>query len=189
MRGPDEAHFGHVPVECDQMVVEPEGVEQAHGLRVIAELRPAHGFPQLVHRPDAAGDGDEPVAEVGEALLALVHAGDGVELGAVGVGNLAAGERIGDHPDHLAPGIERAARHSSHQPEPPAAIDDPDPALRQGAADLAGELDVTRIGGRRGPAVDGQTVHVALFGPVRRIGQCFTRWRSIPAPSSRLSPG
>src|SRR3546814_17547589 len=54
---------------------------QPHRLGVIAELRPAYRLPQLVHRPDTAGDGEEAVGEVGEHALSLVHPRDDMALG------------------------------------------------------------------------------------------------------------
>src|SRR3546814_4878760 len=132
---------------------------QPHRLGVIAELRPAYRLPQLVHRPDTAGDGEEAVGEVGEHALSLVHPRDDMELGDAAVRDLCADERVGDHPDHLAARLERRIGDRAHQPEPPAAIDDADAAARQRTADVARGFDIDGIGGGRGPAIDGEALH------------------------------
>ena len=57
MRRADEAGFRHAMVEGQQIVIKAEGIEQAHRLGMIAQLRPADCFPQFVHRAHAAGQG------------------------------------------------------------------------------------------------------------------------------------
>src|SRR3546814_3998097 len=82
---------------------------------MIAELRPTQRLPQFVHRPRAAGDGDEAVGEIGEALLPLVHRLDDVEFGEAAMRHLGVDERLRDHPDHLAAGVERAVGDRSEE--------------------------------------------------------------------------
>src|SRR3546814_4824345 len=94
VRGADKADLDHVAVEGDEVVIETRGVEQPHGLRMIAELRPADRLPQFVHRPDAAGDGEEAVRKVGEHLLAFVHSRDDVKFGDAAMRDLGADARV-----------------------------------------------------------------------------------------------
>ena len=54
-------------------------------------------------------------------------------------------EMLGDHADHLAARRQRRVRHHAHQTDPPAAVDQPDAARRQGAAQGMSE----RMMGRR----------------------------------------
>src|SRR3546814_21073506 len=109
-----------------------------------SELRPADRLPQFVHRPDAAGDGEEAVRKVGEHLLAFVHSRDDVKFGDAAMRDLGADERVGDDPDHLAAGFERAVGDRAHQPEPAPAVNDANPALRQRAPDVARGFDIDR---------------------------------------------
>lgn len=142
----------------DQPVIEVCGVEQTHRLGVVTDLRPAHRLPQFVHRPGAAGQGDEAVGDIGERLFALVHRAHDVKLGAAAMRDLGIDQRLRDHADHLAARLQRRVGNRAHQPQPPAAIDHPDPALGEGTADETGILDIDGIarGGRA--AIDGETV-------------------------------
>src|SRR3546814_11182911 len=70
--------------------------------------------------------------------------------------DLGADERVGDDPDHLAAGFERAVGDRAHQPEPAPAVNDANPALRQRAPDVARGFDIDRIGGGRRHAIDGK---------------------------------
>ncbi len=159
MGGTDEAGVDHPAVEGDQVVIETRRIEQPHRLAVIAELRPADRFPQLVHRADAAGDGQETVGQVREQALALVHPRYDMQLGQVPVRGFGFDERVGNHADHFAARRQRAVGDGAHQSQAPAAIDDADPARGQGAADMARGLDIDGIGGSRGPAIDGKALH------------------------------
>ena len=64
-----------------------------------ADLRPGHGFQQLVERAVAAGQHQDRVREFVHAGLALVHVGHQFERGEAGVRDLAAVERFGEHAD------------------------------------------------------------------------------------------
>ena len=159
VRGADEADVDHPAIEGDQIVIEARGVEQPDGLGMIAELRPADRFPQFIHRPDAAGDGQKAVRQVGEHLLAFVHPRNDVQFGAAAMRDFGPDERIGDHPDHLAARFQGAVGDRTHQPEPAAAIDDPDAAARQRPADVARGFHIDRVFGGCGPAIDGNALH------------------------------
>jgi hypothetical protein len=59
-----------------------------------------------------------------------VHGTDHVELGETGVRDLFGDQRFGDHTDHLAALFERRVGYYPHQADPPAAVDQPEPAAR-----------------------------------------------------------
>ena len=163
--GPHETFACHAGVEGDQIVVEAEGVQQAHGLLVIAKLRPADRFPQFVHRSHSAGKGNETVRKIGKRLFTLVHSGNHVQLSTIGIGYFGAGERFGNNADHLAPGRQRAAGQRAHQAQPAAAIDHADAALRQLGTHRTRKLDIARIGWAGRPAIDGKTAHFTANPP------------------------
>jgi hypothetical protein len=154
VRRADKPAGDHVLVEREKMVEKPEGVEQPDRLGVIAQLRPAHRFPQFVHRADAAGQRQKAVGQIGKRLFAFVHARYHTQFGAAGKGDFGLRQRLGDHPDHFAAGIERALRHRAHQPAHAAAIDHADPALSEHGPGLARQRHVTGIGRGGRSAID-----------------------------------
>ena len=133
IRLPDEALVGGVPRDVDQRPPEAVDVEQPDRLRVQAELRPRQLLEQLVERPEAARKRSEPVGELGHQRLSLVQRPDDVQLGQSAVGELAIDEQLRDDADHLAARPECAVGDRAHQPDAPAAVDDPDPAAAAAA--------------------------------------------------------
>jgi hypothetical protein len=95
-----------------------------------------------VHGPDPAGQGDEGIGEVGHLRLALVHRADDVEFGEVAVELLQLEQPLGDDTDRLAPGRQGRVGGGAHQAASAAAVDEPDPALRQLPPELARRLAV-----------------------------------------------
>ena len=106
----------------------PCDVEQAEGLGVIAERVPRPGLEQLVERADPAGQRDEPVAQLGHLRLALVHVGDGVQLGQAGMRDLMVDQCLRDNAIDLAARLQHRIGDNAHQAEPSAAIDHLDAA-------------------------------------------------------------
>ena len=72
----------------EQRVEVAVDVEQADRLAVQAERGPGQDLEELLVRADAAGQGEEPPSAAGHQGLALVHAGDDVQLGQPVVGDL-----------------------------------------------------------------------------------------------------
>src|SRR5215210_5190050 len=101
-------------------------VQKTARLLVHAQLRPGKHLGELFERPVAPGQGNEAVGEVGHQLFALVHRADDVEFAEAGVGDLLGNERLGDHTDDLATLLKRRVRHGPHQPDPTAAVDQPE---------------------------------------------------------------
>ena len=83
---------------------------------------------------EAAGQRDEAISQLGHERLALVHGADDVELRQAGVPDLAGHQRLGNHPDDLTTSAERGVCQQAHQADGGSAIDQPDSAPRQFAA-------------------------------------------------------
>ena len=85
----EETLFDRVVEVGHQRRVETGDVEQAERLGVQPELRPGRDLDELLERPEAAGQRDETVGEVGHHRLALVHRPDHAQLGDLRVTDLA----------------------------------------------------------------------------------------------------
>src|SRR6476620_5114620 len=97
-----EAAFRRMVDELDHAVPKALDVKQAERLLVIAERVPAPRLEQLVERTDAAGKREESVGQVRHLRLALMHVGDGVELGQAEMRDLDVDQRLWDHAEDLA---------------------------------------------------------------------------------------
>src|SRR3546814_19349296 len=104
------------------------------------------------------------VRKVGEHLLAFVHSRDDVKFGDAAMRDLGADERVGDDPDHLAAGFERAVGDRAHQPEPAPAVNDANPPTRPRAPDGARAFDIDRDGGGHRPTRTGKALHPREHG-------------------------
>ena len=182
MSRPDEAGFDHVALESEQAVEKAEGIEQPHRLGVIAKLRPAYRLPKLVHGADTARQGEESIGKQREGKLSLVHSRNHAKLAAFVVGDLAVDHRLGDHADDMA-----ARRHGrfgkrTHQAQPPAAVDNVDPARGQCFAHFAGKLHIAWIGRRGRPAIDCDALHIRspIISPA--VALALPTTPGIPAP-------
>jgi len=102
---------------------------------VDSELRPGHDLAELIERSESAGQGDEPIGGVLHRGLALMHRAGDPQLGEAVVPDLLVPQRLGDDPEYLAAGRQRAIRHNAHQPDPASPVDETDPA----AGDLLAE--------------------------------------------------
>ena len=118
--------------------------EQPDRLGVELELRPRGHLGQLLERPEATRQRDEPVGQLGHPGLALVERFDDVQLGQPGVGQLAIDEAPRDDPGHLAAGGQRRIGEGAHQPDAAAAVDDPDASFGEPAPDGLGQLAIGR---------------------------------------------
>ena len=114
---------------------------------------------QLLQRAQAAGQRDEPVGQVGHLGLAFVERADDLQLGQAGVGQLAIDEPARDHADDLAARSQGRIGQGAHQPDPAAAVDDPDAALREARPDGPGQREVARRPPRAGAAEDTDPAH------------------------------
>ena len=110
-------HEGH------QAAVVAVGVQQAHGLVVVAQLAPGPDLEQLLQRAYATGQGQEGVAALGHHGLAFVHARDHMQFVAQLVGQLLVHQRLRDDAHHASAGQARGLGHRTHQAATPTAID------------------------------------------------------------------
>ena len=91
------------------------------------ECAPAQDLEELLERADPAGKRKEGRRLRRHQRLALVHAGDDMELGESVVRDLLRCEGVGDHADRPPPCPEDGVGHDSHQPDPAAAVDKVNP--------------------------------------------------------------
>ncbi len=162
-RAQDPLVDGVVEEPHETLVVAIE-VEQRDGLAVHPELRPGEDLDDLLERPDAAGDGDEGVRQLGHERLALVHRPHDAQVLEALVRELARLELLGDDPGDAAARLGGRVGKDAHEPGAPAAVDDPDPLGGQQAREALGAL---RVGGARA----GLRAGVEAHGPDRRHGK------------------
>src|SRR5262249_32005818 len=86
--------------------------------------------------------------------LALVHAADDPDLGEMVVRQLPLLEGARDDADDLTATLEDGVRDGTHHADAGATVDQPDPALGEQAAKLAGSYHVLGAGTRPGAAED-----------------------------------
>src|SRR5208282_2239207 len=89
--------------ECDQRVEVAVHVEDADRLLMNTQRAPAQDLEELLERADPAGKGEEGRRLRRHQRLALVHAGDDMELGESVVRDLLRCEGVGDHADRPPP--------------------------------------------------------------------------------------
>jgi hypothetical protein len=149
MRFADEAHLDHVAVEGDQVVIEAEGVEQSHGLGVIAKLRPAYRFHNSSIVPTPPGMVRKPSERSVKACLRWCMLATTCNSVQSVLETSALTSASGITPITSPPASSAACR--PHQAQPAAAIDQPDAAPGQRGADVAGEFDVAGSAGEAEP--------------------------------------
>src|SRR5207245_5804982 len=91
--------------------------------------------------------------------LALVHRADHPQLREPGVGKLACGERPRDHADHLAALGEDGVGKDAHEAHRPAAVDEPEPARGERAAEPLRRIAVGWTRTQRRAAEDADPPH------------------------------
>jgi hypothetical protein len=96
-----------------------------------AELRPRGDLGEFLEGPEAAWESDEAIGQGSHLGLALVEGLDHALLGQAAVGKLAIDQRTRDHADDLSAGRQGSIGDGAHHPDPPTAVDEADPALRQ----------------------------------------------------------
>ena len=94
MLGAQEPLGDGVVEETQQQVEVAERIEQPDRLCVQAQLSPGGHLGELVERPQATGQGDEPIGELDHRRLALVHGADHPQVREAGVGDLGVDERL-----------------------------------------------------------------------------------------------
>src|SRR5262245_54341707 len=114
--------------EVDKIIPESVDVEQAKRLGVVAKRIPGPGLKHLIERADAAGKADEAIAKLGHLCLALMHVGDGDEIGQAGMRDLMIDQRLRNDAVYLAAGLQHRIGDYAHEAEAPAAIDHVDAA-------------------------------------------------------------
>ena len=162
--GGEEVGGDEVIEEGEEGIEEAVDVEEADGVLVDTQLGPGEDFKEFVEGAIAAGEGDEGLAFFDHEELALVHAGGDVEVGEVGVFELAGVEEGGDDAGDMAAGGEGGIGDGAHHANTAAAVDEADLALGEGLAGLDGGLDEAGVVAGAGAAVDGEGVDEGHWG-------------------------
>ena len=83
-----------------------------------------------------------------------MHAVDDDQLGHAEMGQFGVAQPRRDDPGHLSAGRQRRVGEKTHQPDPPAAIDQPDPGGGQPLSELRRRLAVSAVDRAGGAAID-----------------------------------
>ncbi len=161
-----------------------------------AKLEPGERLEKFLQRPDAAGQRDEPVTEIGHELFAIVHGGDDVELRHAAVAEFLFHQRGRDDADDLTARAHGCVGDHTHETDMAAAIDEPDTLRGKHRPELRGSLAMARVRPLRGAAIDADALHFARVSSAKRKGdrpvmselrklghQYFSTWpttRSVP---------
>jgi aryl-alcohol dehydrogenase-like predicted oxidoreductase len=149
--------------EAGERVVVAADVEQPARLVVDAELAPRVDLDQLLERADAARQRHERVRQLRHLGLALVHRADDLELGQVGMADLAVDQRLRHDADRLAARGQHGVGDHAHQADLAAAVDEPDAARGELGGEGAGAVGVGGIGARIRTGVDADAMHPGRF--------------------------
>jgi hypothetical protein len=114
-------------------------------LVVQLELAPGEDLECLVERSQPAGEADEGIRHLEHAALAAVHAVGDDHFVQRGMRHLAAHEEIRDYPDDIASRGKRRIGECAHQPDPAAAINQPDTGPREPRAHRPGGFEEGRV--------------------------------------------
>ena len=150
-RNPCVARAVEEPLE---RVVVAADVQEPDRLEVDAEHRPGQRLDDLLERPDATGQRDEGVGQLGHPRLALVHRLDDLQPRETLVADLARPQRARQDADDLAARVQRGVREDAHEPDARAAVHDADAASREDRDELRGGVGVRRIGTRARSGVE-----------------------------------
>src|SRR5207249_7025371 len=162
--------------------------EHTDGLRVDPALRPGQDFEGPLEGAETAGQRDEPVGQLGHRRLALVHRADHPQLREPGVSKLACGERPRDHADHLAALGEDGVGKDAHEAYRPAAVDEPEPARGERAAEPLRRIAVGWTRTQRRAAEDADPPHPPS-APIPRATPRTRRRASRGTPPPPAPPG
>ena len=160
----EEGGGDEVVEEGEEGIEEAVDVEEADGVLVDTQLGPGEDFEEFVEGAVAAGEGDEGLAFFDHEELALVHGGGDVEVGEVGVFELAGVEEGGDDAGDVSAGGEGGIGDGAHHADTAAAVDEADLAVGEGLAGLDGGLDEAGVVAGAGAAVDGEGVDEGHWG-------------------------
>ena len=132
--------------------------------------------------PDAAGQGDEAVGQLGHQGLARVHRRDDAHVGDAAVGELPRREAVGDHADDAPARGEGLVGEDAHEADRAAPEHDADPARDEPAGEGPRRLGVARVAPRARAAEDADAAHGAAQRPFGNIAI------SRPKPAAAAQP-
>lgn len=133
---PDELPGDRMLDLRQERIVEAGHVQQTAGLGVEPQLRPGENFAEFIERAEAAGQGDERVAQLRHQRLALVHRVDDAQFGDASMRQLARHQRPWDHADDLAASGQSSIGQLTHEADVPASINKANPPPRQKDTEL-----------------------------------------------------
>ncbi|MPM75076.1 hypothetical protein SDC9_122067 [bioreactor metagenome] len=106
---------------------------------MVADVAPCPDFEEFLHRPDAAGQGDEGVGLLLHHRLALVHVVDHVGFGEVQMLDHVV-QPDGDYADHVAASAHGGLGQDAHGAHVAAAVDEGEAPPGDQRAQLGGHL-------------------------------------------------
>ena len=154
-----ETLFDHAVDHRDQRLVEAVHVEEGAGFLADAELAPGQHLEDLLHRAEAAGQGNEAIGQIEHAALAFVHGFDDFELGQAAVGHFPLGQLARDDADHFAAGFQRGIGDGAHQADVAAAVDQLQAVGGDASAEGDGVFGINGLVAGIGAAVDADGFH------------------------------
>ena len=128
--------------QCEKGCIKIRAVHQGTGLRVNAQLIPGQCFKEFFQCADTPGQGNKTTGKLRHPLLAFVHGRHDFQTREIQMRDLHGVQFLGNHPDHLAAGIQRAIRDGPHDADVAAAVDEPYALMGQQSAELGRGLQI-----------------------------------------------
>lgn len=168
----EEAGGGRAVQEGERRVV-PVRVEQADGAGAGAVGCAGPYMRELVEGAESAGQRQERVCQVQEALFPLGQVGHDLQNGEGGMDDAWGVEGAGNDAGDAASGSEGGVGQCTHEAGPAAAIDEVEPMLGQELADRCGIVNVPVVGRAGGSA---EHRHGASFAAVTGVTSGGCGW-------------
>ncbi len=134
MRG--KTRLDNVIHQIEQRLPESANVDDDDWLVVHSQLTPGNDFKGLVQSAESARQHGDRVGVPEHHLFPNVHVFDDVKLRDTVVPNLSLFQVLRNDSDYFAAGFERRVCKQTHQSDPAAAKNKPNPALSENAAEV-----------------------------------------------------
>ena len=158
-----EALVGDMTDELDETVVIAVDIVERDGLVEHAQLTEHKGFEELVHRADAAWQGDESVGHIFEDFLALGHGLHHYQFVDFGMAYAHVQEVLGDSASHLAVALHHHIGDDFHQADAATAIEQLAAVVGQHLAQFSGFFLVNRVEAHAAAAKNADFLHLINF--------------------------
>ena len=158
-----EAFLGDVLDKLYETVIIAVYVEQRNGLVEDAQLAEYEGFEELVHRADAAWQGDETVGHVLKDFLAFGHRLDHNQFADFWVTHAHVQKVLGDGAGHLAVAFHHHVGDNFHQAHTAAAVEQFATVVGQNLAQFSGFFLINRVEAHAAAAKNADFLHLVNF--------------------------